>query len=53
MILDMTRDKKIFLRFLRSPKSIKYREVEYLLLKAGFREKSYKGSHKKICPRAH
>jgi predicted RNA binding protein YcfA (HicA-like mRNA interferase family) len=44
----MDRKKKVFLRFLRSPKSLKYRDIEYLLLKAGFREVSTRGSHKKF-----
>jgi len=44
----MTRRKKVLLKFLRNPQSLKYNEIQSLLLRAGFCEATYKGSHKKF-----
>ncbi len=44
----MTKKMKILLKFLRNPQSLKYREIELLLLRAGFKKMSAKGSHLKF-----
>lgn len=44
----MSKRNKLFLKFQNNPQSLKYREIEALLLHAGFRYFKLKGSHIKF-----
>ena len=44
----MTKKKKIFFKFIRNPNSLKYKEIETLLLSEGFKKIQGKGSHLKF-----
>jgi len=44
----MTRRKKILLKFFRNPQSLKYKEIETLLINKGFHKIQAKGSHLKF-----
>ena len=44
----MTRKKKLILKFLKNPQSLRYAEIETILLYLGFSKTSVKGSHQKF-----